>query len=59
VIDLNVAIQAFFAQSITHFRISMLSQLGGIFEALASKALFEGVAVVLDALQLLFPCHCE
>jgi hypothetical protein len=46
VIDLNVAIQAFFAQSITHCRISMLSQLGGIFEALASKAFF------LKALQL-------
>jgi hypothetical protein len=43
VIDLNVAIQAFVAQSITHCRISMLSQLGGIFEALASKAFLKAL----------------
>ena len=42
-IDLNVAIQAFVAQSITRCRISMLSQLGGIFEALASKAFLKAL----------------
>ena len=58
-IDLNVAIQAFFAQSIAHCRISMLSRLGGIFEALASKAFLKALQLSSIHFSLLFPCHCE